>query len=266
MVEKTLNPTWNESFKVKLGTQKSNQLYQKAKNGSQPITYTLCIFDKDKLNKDDNMGVVNGIISLTDPPCTKWMPVEKAKGLTKAVSGDIEVKTTLSIHKLLTVVCGNSLSLDGSLLDVKLNWELDGGQQVDLDTSCVAVDKNGNILMDETVYFGALVNTNRSIMHSGDVQSGGKKGEVITCQLSTVKKHVKALYFILTVATPGKSLADVKSASVSVFNRKSRCTLCKFTPCLLEENTAIFLMRICRQDTGDGWKMTVIEDSDHNGT
>ena len=211
------------------------------------------------------MGVVNGTISLTDPPTTKWMPVEKAKGFTKPVTGEIEVKTSLSIRKLLTAVRGNSLGLDGGLIDVQLDWKLEDGR-VDLDTSCVAVDRFGNVLMDETVYFGDLVNSNRSITHSGDVLSGGGKGEVITCQLSTVRRHVQALYFILTVATPGKSFEDVKSASVRVLNKKKQCTLCKFTPSLVGDNTAMFLMRISRQDKGYGWKMTVIEDTDHTGT
>lgn len=212
------------------------------------------------------MGVVNGTISLTNPPSKKWMPVEKAKGFTKPVTGEIEVKTALSIRKLLTAVRGNSLGVDGGLIDVKLDWKLEDGRGVDLDTSCVAVDRLGNVLMDETVYFGDLVNSNRSIIHSGDVLSGGGKGEVITCQLSAVKRHVQALYFILTVATPGKSFEDVKSASIQVLDKKSQCTLCTFTPSLVGDNTAMFLMRISRQGTGHGWKMTIIEDTDHTGT
>ena len=213
------------------------------------------------------MGVVNGIISLTDPPGKKWMPVEKEKGFTKPVTGDIEVKTVLSIRKSLMAVRGNSISLlDGGLIDVKLDWKLENNGLVDLDTSCVGVDRFGKILMDETVYFGDHFNSNRSIVHSGDVQSGGGKGEVITCNLSAVKRRVQALYFILTVATPGKSFEDVKSASVRVFDKKSLCNLCTFTPSLVGDNTAMFLMRMSRQDTGYGWKMTVIEDTDHTGT
>jgi tellurium resistance protein TerZ len=262
VVYKNLNPTWNTPFKLNFNTQESNYLYNRAQNG-EPLTYTLCIFDHDEFTEDDNMGIVNGIISLTDPPSKKWMPVEKEKGFTKTVTGDIEVKTALSIRKLLTAVRGNSLSLsDRGLIDVKLDWKFENGL-VDLDTSCVGVDRFGNVLMDETVYFGDLVNSNRSIIHSGDVQSGGGKGEVITCNLSAVKRRVQALYFILTVATPGKSFEDVKSASVIVLDKTSQCNLCTFTPSLVGDNTAMFLMRMSRQDTGHGWKMTVIEDTDH---
>jgi len=188
--------------------------------------------------------------------------VETAPGKSKPVSGDVEVKTAVSIRKLLTAARGNSLSIDGGTINVILDWKIENGSKTDLDTSCVAVDGRGNILMDETVYFGDLVNSNASLLHSGDVQSGGKS-EIITCKLNSIKRHVKALYFVLTVATLGKSFEDVKSASVSVMNDSTKSVLCNFTPSLVGDHTAMFLMRIMRKDSGHGWIMTIIEDTDH---
>jgi len=263
VIEKNLNPSWNEKFKIHLSTDESNKLLAKMRNnGGEGLDFYLLIFDKDELSDDDSMGIVRGNLSLTEPPSTNWMKVETAPYHSKPVTGELQVKTAVSIRKMLTTVRGNSISLNGETVNVKLDWRLEGGSNIDLDTSCVAVARNGNILMDETVYFSDLVNSNASLLHSGDVQSGGKS-EVITCKLGSIKQHVKALYFILTVATPGKSFEDVNSASVAVVNDSTKCTLCNFTPSLVGDHTAMFLMRIMRKDTGHGWILSIIEDTDH---
>lgn len=262
VISKNLNPTWNETCKIYLGTDESNRLLDKFKNSGEEPQFSVFIFDKDEMSDDDSMGIVRGSLSLTEPPSTKWMKVETAPVHSKPVTGELQIKTAVSIRKLLTTVRGNSVSIDGGTINVKLDWRLEGQSNTDLDTSCVAVSKDANILMDETVFFGDLVNSNGSIRHSGDVQSGGKS-EVITCKLDSIKRSVKALYFILTVATPEKSFDDVKSASVSVMNESTRCDLCNFTPSLVGDHTAMFLMRIMRKNTGHGWTMTIIEDTDH---
>lgn len=161
-------------FKVNFNTDESNHIIASFKNGGQPIEYSLCIFDRDEFSDDDDMGIVKGYISLSEPPCTSWMKVEKTTGTSKSVSGEVEVKTVVSVRKMLKAVRGNSLVIDKGLIGVHLDWKLED-KSIDLDTSCVAVDKYGKILMDETVYFGDLVNSNGSITHSGDVQSGEVK-------------------------------------------------------------------------------------------
>jgi stress response protein SCP2 len=264
IVFKNLNPVWDQSFKFNFSTDESNRMFTKFKNGQSP-KFKLHIFDYDDIGDDDDMGTVQGNLSLTEAPSARWLKVEISAGKSKPVTGDIQIKTAVSVRKLLTAVRGNSLNLSGETIDVLLNWKLEGGSVTDLDTSCVAVGHHGNIMMNETVYFGDLENSNRSIRHSGDAQAGGGKGERITCELSRVARHVKALYFILTVATPDKSFLNVKSASVSVVNTATKCSLCKFTPALVGDNTAMFLMRVMRKDTGLGWTMTMIEDTDHTG-
>lgn len=259
IIPKNLNPVWNESFKLNLNTEESNRIIAKIKNGDSP-QLMFHIYDHDENSSDDNMGVAKGTISL-EPPSTKWMKVETAPGFTKPVTGELEVKTAVSVRKLLTPERGNSLSLNGGTVDVVLDWQMENGHAIDLDTSCVAVAPDGTILMDETVYFGDLVNSNGSIRHSGDAIYGGGKGEVITCRLDQIRSRVKALYFILTIATPDKSFESVKSASVSVKDQ-NKCTLCNFTPSLVGDHTAMFLMRISRK-RGYGWTMAVIEDVDH---
>ena len=50
-----------------------------------------------------------------------------------------------------------------------------GETAIDLDTSCVAVDHSGNILLDESVYFADLSNSNGAIRHSGDEREGDEE-------------------------------------------------------------------------------------------
>jgi len=162
------------------------------------------------------------------------------------------------------MVRGNTYPLNCGLIRVSLQWLIEGGEKTDLDTSCVAIDGQGNILMDETVYFGDLINSNKSIRHSGDALEGGR-GEIIDCNLDKISRSVRALYFIVTVATPNKTFRDVKSASVRVMNTASKTLLCQFLPGLGADDTAMFLMRVTRNRNArnrNDWTMTIIEDMD----
>lgn len=120
------------------------------------------------------------------------------------------------------------------------------GRLIDMDTSCVAVNSMGNVLMDETVYFGDLSNSNKSIYHSGDEQEGDEKNddEVITCDLDRVSQHVQALIFILTVATPDMTFAHIKSASARIMNKRTEMGICQVDLAnYAQSGTAMFLMR-----------------------
>ena len=115
---------------------------------------------------------------------------------------------------------------------------------------------------DETVYFGNLENSNRSIHHYGYARQG-EIGEIIHCNLDRVSNNVCALYFLVTVATLDKTLKDVKTASVKIIDTASDTPLCQFTPAFGGEHTAMFLMRVTRED--QNWTMSIIEDMDHTG-
>ena len=254
--ERTLNPSWNESFKIQ--TEHTSE-----------STLSFQIFDYDLLSDDDNMGSVT--VLLPDytsvsavAPSTEWYKVEGRKA-----KGELQIQIAVSVRKLLNVKRGNSKELNGKI-QLKLNWEMEG-ITTDLDTSCVAIDSFGNILMDETVYFGDTVNSNGSIKHSGDALAGGGNGEVITCELNRIKQHVCALYFILSVATPGRTFEDVESSEVLVRDVSSGIDVCRFVPTFAGKHTSMFLMRLARvrnQGGGGGhgpWKMTIIEDTDRTG-
>jgi stress response protein SCP2 len=196
------------------------------------------------------MGIVKGSFSFNDDndddddnvPQTKWMKVEKESGFTKEVTGELEVRTSIMVSKNLTAIRGNRLSLDGGIINVVSDYEVDG-YNIDLVTNCVPVDSNGKILMKETV--NSVKNSNGSIQHSQSVSSEGgdfNHGDIIRCKLDSIRNHIHALYFILTVSSPNvssttKSFENVKSASVSVVNEETKWTMCKFTPSLVGGNS-----------------------------
>lgn len=258
-IQKSLDPQWNESFKI----------HTRSINGRKNIVFR--IFDRDILSDSDNMGTVT--IPLPDfttdptpPPASiEWYPVEKGEEgsefYCQKAKGEVQMSIVMSARKLLNMKRGNSKTFYGTIR-LKLNWDVEG-KKTDLDTSCVAIDGFGKIIMDETVYFGDLINSNGSITHSGDALSGGKKGEVITCKLSKIKQHVKALYFILSVATPGRTFQDVESSEILVSDVDAGVDVCRFTPTFAGAHTSMFLMRVAR--VSGSWKMTVIEDTDHTG-
>jgi len=264
VIYKNLSPTWNRGFVIKISGDQVTHALQGHNRDFENIS--LCIFDEDKLTSPDSMG--EAIVGLpfkelfTDSQ-TSWYPVGTGTGNLKCkkATGEIQVKLSLSVKNILKMVSGNSIPLPCMRLRVSLEWQIEFGQNTDLDTSCVAIDRYGNILMDETVYFGDLVNSNGSIRHSGDALHGGI-GEIIHCNLDTISANVRALYFLVTVVTPGKTLKDVKTASVNVMDATSATPLCRFIPGFGENYTAMFLMRVTREQRRENWSMSIIEDMD----
>uniref|UniRef100_A0A7S3V4R7 C2 domain-containing protein n=1 Tax=Chaetoceros debilis TaxID=122233 RepID=A0A7S3V4R7_9STRA len=281
--EKNLNPTWNEALKIH--SNNSGPPKNKNGNGSSSII-TFFLYDYDVLSDPDNMGCISIPVAeyMDKPPTTAWFPVQKTSddvdystyNCSKA-KGKIQISISISVRKRLNVKRGNYQDLSGiGMIQVQLNWDLK--ERIDLDTSCVGIDSTGRVLMDETVYFADLVNSNGSIRHSGDIKTGGNKGELIDVNLDLVPRHVMALYFILCVATPGKTFTDVESADIVVRKvvhtgtdagegagagapRSYNLDVCRFVPTFAGGHTSMFLMRIARQ--AGTWKMTIIEDTDH---
>ena len=266
-ISKTLNPEWNETVNIKLGTK---QVQKALKGNHKHNMLEFIIFDKDSANNDDPMGTVSFPLTMTDtPPNTtpSWYAVEKGDGEyhCKDASGELLLKVTVAVKKMMTMVRGNSQELPYStILHVGLGWDLERGRAVDMDTSCVAIDATGNVLINETVYFGDLSNCNGSIKHSGDEQEGDedKDDEVITVDLNMVPQHVHALFFILTVATPDMTFADIRSASATILNKKTGMGICQVIPSECGQNTALFLMRVSRDPyTMGSWILSIIGDT-----
>ena len=266
-IDKTLSPRWNETYSIKLGTKHVEKIL---KGDPKYNTIDFVIFDEDTLGSDDPMGTVSIPLVVRDTPANlsaQWYKVEKGKDkyFCKKASGELSLKISVSVKHMMTMVRGNSQEIPYStILHVGLGWDMEYGRNIDMDTSCVAVDANGKILMDETVYFGDLLNSNRSIRHSGDEQEGDEDmdDEIITCDLDRVSQHVQALFFILTVATPDMTFADIKSASARIINKRTEMGICQVSPANCGQATALFLMRLSRdQRTMGGWILSIIGDT-----
>lgn len=157
-------------------------------------------------------------------------------------------------------------------------------RHVDLDASCVAIAHNGQVIMPDTVHYGNLTNSNQSVIHSGDEQTGVLSGddESITLHLAKIPSHVLAMYIVLTVATPNTTLKDVQSTRVRVMDITpsssdrsqvgEKHTLCTFTPSNHADSgdaTAMFMLRISRDPNGapkpgalsKKWLLTPIQDT-----
>mmetsp|Transcript_12705 Transcript_12705/g.19680 ORF Transcript_12705/g.19680 Transcript_12705/m.19680 type:complete len:592 (-) Transcript_12705:71-1846(-) len=270
-VPKNLSPAWNQDFKIHLNQNDANRFVSR-KTGELHFH----IFDEDKLSAPDYMGGVTVPLAFTSgTSVTSWYPVNTSTarspfGSCHNATGELQIKVTVSARRALSLVKGNSKELPpGTVLRVGLGWEMENNREIDLDTSCVAVGNNGNVLMDETVYFADLINSNRSIRHSGDEREGDENlggtgdDEVITCVLDRVPSHVLALYFISTVATQDMTFADVRSAIVRVKNDSTGFSLCRFVPAMTGDHTAMFLFRVARSTQSRKWVLSIIEDTDH---
>ena len=149
----------------------------------------------------------------------------------------IQVSFKAKVKKHDMIVPGNAFNLSGSpKLHVGLAWDMlnsytGSGIPIDLDVSCVAVTKVGQISLLDSVYYGNLSNPSQSIVHSGDETTGLKGGddEHITLDLSQIPDTIRAMYIILIVATRDRTFKDVDSAFLRVLNAYNNNTICCFT-------------------------------------
>ena len=270
--KKTLNPVWNESFSFKID-KFSSLSSQSQSQSQQKHCLELRLFDRDITSADDPMGtaVVPLPIDFSDDiiTTTQWYAVDPRSA--KKAAGKIQVKIQTTLHRSVTLRKGNALSVAGltarnnNKLKVGLSWDMLGNTNVDLDASCVALLANGQVSMEQTVYYGNPANPNESIVHSGDEQEGDEEGddESIMLDLNRIPRNVMALYLILTVATPGMKLGQIQSTQFRLAEVPSDQTICTYRPAnhaLSRDSTAMFMVRIAREGGGE-WIVRPIEDT-----
>jgi hypothetical protein len=199
-IPKTLNPKWNSqnTFAVTLGADSAQDLMRQ--NGG--LSFTLDLFDEDRIGDDDSMGSVVVPVHPQDNVDTKWYSVVPGSNHCKNAKGELQIRVSIQAQAMRQIERGQSSLLTSSRVRVGLAWDIEQGRKVDLDASCVAVGHQGQVLMDETVYYGNLTNSNLSIQHSGDETTGEAAGddEKILLELDKIPTKVMALYFLLTVA------------------------------------------------------------------
>jgi len=256
VVPKTLAPRWDKQLKLQF-------------NGhtfDPGMVFVLEIFDKDKSGADDPMGEVSIEVKplLNGQAVERWMKVEPCKGCNNA-TGELQVKIAVLVRSSLALEAGKSIAIDGKKIAVGLSWDrMAGNVAIDLDTACVAVSKTGGILKKESVYFAQLASASGAIHHSGDEQDGAGDGddEVITVDLSLLGPSVAALFFIGTVASEGRSFADVKTSTMRVSDPSTGAELFRFSPAIQGAHTALMLARVARHK--GSWVLTAIGEYDHS--
>jgi len=253
---KTLDPVWNQSFLFEINERQSQ---------INNAVVALRIFDEDKLSAPDPMGKIELPIDIGQSDVTRWIdiPPDSAKNAT----GKVQVRIQIQLTTSKSLVRGNVFEL-GDRVKVGLAWDmLPGNQNVDLDVSCVALTREGQISMADTVYYGNVANTNQSVVHSGDEREGDEidDDEAIAFYLDLVPTTILAMYILLTVHTPDRKISDIQSATLRVYDvsRGSR-TLCTFTPGrdkMSQDATAMFMVRLSRKPQGSTWILSPIEDT-----
>jgi tellurium resistance protein TerZ len=248
-IKKNVSPTWNETFRFSVSTTLEDA-----------IPVQLKIYDEDLLTDPDLMGIVTVLISpMASQDSTSWfdVPPESAKN----AKGKLEIAIKTKVHKPRVLVRGNAFELNLDRIQVGLAWDMVGAQQVDLDVSCVAVSSTGEILLKDTVYYGNLTNSNKSVVHSGDEKTGDKQGEdeTILFHMDRIPPHILAMYIILTVSTPEMRLSDIQSA-LRVIDVVTQRTMCCFTPSEHPDATAMYYVRLCR-GVDQSWILSPIQDT-----
>jgi len=253
---KTLNPTWN--WKVRIAVPLDDAI--RARQGYTDMAkIRLMIFDKDKLTDDDFMGEITVPVCLNDTISEEWYQVgtgDKSGNLfCHNASGDVKVKVEISQKRGITMRRGSIYEIPTKKFDLTLQWNDGAGQITNLDNSCVAVDNEGNILMDQSVYLEQSTNSNGSVCRSNMVENCGT---IFSCNLQSLPIWVRALYFILIVETPNKTCKDLKHISAKISDGVATESFYQYEPVISGEHTAKLVMRIVREN--HRWTTTLVED------
>lgn len=124
-----------------------------------------------------------------------------------------------------------------SKLLVGMGWKPSKtSDNMDLDASVVMIETNGDI--HDTVYFGNLTDSAKSIKHFGDNVTGSDKvnseqdDENISIDLSQVPLSVKCLAFIVNIYECGsrnQSLGDVEGMHIRLIEDTTKKVLAKYS-------------------------------------
>ena len=263
------NPVWNATLR------KSFRSATEVRQLMSPATQVWCvIYDSDGVSADDPMGVVSFPFLATDSQEEfKWYAVTPGPSGSSIhchnATGELQVQVQVQGRPVRDLARGAQLAVQPNqhtaALRVGLAWDIQPGVgAVDLDSAVVAVDRNGQVDMRQTVYYGNLSNPNRSVTHSGDdtTGDGGGDDETILINLRQIPSHIIALYLLLTVATPGKTLGQVTSAVIQAVDCTNNKVICRSVPAesSRQENTALVLMRMSQTTTNGGWLFTPIQE------
>ena len=286
VIKKSLNPEWEHRVKHTIGINDGervrNALPTASSMGDVP-SLLLVLYDYDKASADDALGCAIVPIALNGMD-SQWFDVgmgdPNAKHYCKKAKGQICVSVSVTTLLLPDILTGNTVPLQmsgkNSLLKVGLGWQVTQHQTpIDLDVSCVAIGTDGNILLNESVYFANLSNPNGSITHSGDEREGltsvgsdaSDDREQIMIDINRLPPYVAAYVLLVTVATPNVDFAQITSTRVRICDGTTGIGFCAFRPAYEGSSTAMFCMRMARKRKGKNkfgktWSLATIGETD----
>ena len=162
----------------------------------------------------------------------------------------------------VNLVKGQKISLEkpggGSLSKVfmGLGWDpARGNDEIDLDASCICYDSNRQLV--ENIYFGNLVSSNASIVHSGDNLTGEGDGddEVIQVDLSKVPAVVDTLVFTIN-SFSGQTFNEVVNCFARLVDSSTQSEICKYVLNEQSPSTAMVMAKIYRHN--GTWKINAM--------
>lgn len=130
-----------------------------------------------------------------------------------------------------------------------------GGGSIDLDASCIVMDKNKKPL--EMIWFRNLKSNDRSIIHTGDNLTGEGEGddESIKVHLDALDSSVEHLVFTVNSFT-GQNFNQVENAYCRIVDDKSQRELARFNLSEKGAHTGVIMAALTR--SGSGWDVTAI--------
>jgi tellurium resistance protein TerZ len=140
---------------------------------------------------------------------------------------------------------------------------LKGGGAIDLDSSCVLLDENGQMV--DTVWYQQLRSKDGSILHTGDNVTGKGDGddEQIVVDLSAVPAAVKYLFFTINSFT-GESFEKIENAFCRLVDNSTNSELARYNLSGGGTNTAQIMAKVYRHE-GE-WKMHAIGEGSNGKT
>lgn len=131
-------------------------------------------------------------------------------------------------------------------------------QPIDLDSSVLCFDKNGNYMKDNTVWFRQTETFNDAIKHSGDNREGGNgkdDDERINIDLERLPANVQTLVFTVNSFT-GQSFETVESARCRLVDAETNTEKASIDLTATGPHQGVIMAKIYR--VGNGWEIKSI--------
>jgi len=283
-IDKTLNPQWNETFKIKAGSQNMSQLL----NGDPKYSVLdIVIFDDDKLSKDETLGTVSLPLNFMDHPTnlpSSWYTLGKGKApyIAKDVSGELEIKLAVQVERIQSKVMqkGEAMQLNPQLYDqtltLNIGWDVPRGtkpkkvDKVEPHASAICFDRSLNLV--DIASFKDKRTRDDAIKHCGTgkgLLAGIMKkddltdlGENITFDLDKVSQNVTYVCCVIN-SFKARDLDLVCKYDFTLFDPKTKnsiaqCAFSKSTP--FGPHSALFMCCIYRDLATKRWMICPIAD------